>query len=126
MRKRIILITIIGLLMLMLPLMAGAEIVDSGECGEDATFILDDTGVLTIDGTGIITEHPWEKRLVREVVINEGITGIGDLVFSGSPNNWGYRLNSISIPDSVVSISETAFKDNKSVTYYEASIEDVG
>ena len=33
MKKRIIQLAIIGLFLLMLPLMAGADIVDSGECG---------------------------------------------------------------------------------------------
>ena len=53
MKKRIILITIIGLLfLLMLPIVAGAEIVQSGTCGDNITWELDDAGNLSITGTG--------------------------------------------------------------------------
>ncbi len=59
MKRRITLITIIGVLLLAVHMTAGAESVFSGSCGENITYSLDDTGVLTITGTGPITSHIW-------------------------------------------------------------------
>ena len=51
MKKNIILITIIGLLLLALPLAANAEIVNSGIWANVFPWTRDSDGVLTISGT---------------------------------------------------------------------------
>ena len=72
MKKRIIQITIIGLFLLMLPLMAEAEI----------AWTLDDDGVLTISGTGTITRnYAWDNMNITSVVIESGITAIDKNAF---------------------------------------------
>ena len=79
-------------------------------CGDNATCSLVD-GVLTITGTGAmydytLTSMPWNnyKNGIKSVVIDEGITSIGDLAFYGCSS-----LASITVPNSVTSIGDYAF-----------------
>ena len=87
----------------------------SGTCGDDLTWELDtDTGVLTISGTGKMYDYnynlspaPWRTydSKVKTVVINFGVTSIGDLAF--------YRcssITSVTIPNSITSIDYSAFE----------------
>ncbi len=88
----------------------------SGTTG-DCTWILDDDGTLTISGNGamdnysreyvssvgIKTTAPWGYDL-KSVVIQNGVTSIGDAAFFGCSN-----LTNISISDSVTSINSYSF-----------------
>lgn len=118
MKKRIILITIIGLLLLILPLMAGAEIVDSGTCGDDLTWRLDNDGILTIRGSGMMSDYPdlgspWygNRELITSVVFDGNITGIGDYTFQNCSN-----LSDVTIPDTVTYVGTGAFNNCYSIT----------
>ena len=111
MKKKLILITVIGLCMLLLPLLVHAEITSSGFCGDNVTWTMTDTGVLTISGTGPTWDRTWEEQQVftfkysiKSVVIKYGVTSIGSRLFSGSSN-----LTSVTIPNSVTSINDDAF-----------------
>ena len=83
----------------------------SGTCGENLTWKLED-GVLTISGTGAMTDYsssqgpqlPWAAAKIKSVVIESGVTSIGDHAFVGQ-----IGLTSITIPDSVTSIGDDAF-----------------
>ena len=110
-----------------------AEIVDSGTCGENVTWRLDENGVLTISGEGRMMDYEWDQSLfyantsISSVVIEPGVTDIGDYVFQncGSLTNvvipssvtcigdgafWGCsNLTSVTIPESVTIIGEGAF-----------------
>ena len=110
------------------------HIIDSGICGEDLTWTLDDEGTLTISGTG---DTRWEgcpywseyAELIQAVVIEEGVTGIiggefyqcHNLTSASLPDTLltlggfgdGPRLEEITIPNSVTSISGSAFYGNK-------------
>ena len=91
---------------------ARAEIVDSGSCGVNLTWTLDDSGLLTISGSGAMTDYSSSGRetrspfnsSVKTVVINSGVTHIGDRAFSDCGG-----LKSVTIPSSVTSIGEWAF-----------------
>ena len=82
--------------------------------GEQAnlTWTLDQNGTLTVSGTGKMSKsdfeasYSWEKndRLIKNVIINEGVTDIGEYAFANCAS-----LQSITIPDSVTSIGDTAF-----------------
>ncbi|MCD8347531.1 MAG: fibronectin type III domain-containing protein [Lachnospiraceae bacterium] len=84
----------------------------SGTCGDDLTWTLDSSGVLTITGTGAMTEGwsssnvPWSKYTgsIKSVSIGDKVTTIGDWAFANCEN-----LTSVVIPDSVTEIGEQAF-----------------
>ncbi len=85
----------------------------SGSCGSDAYWTLDSAGVLTISGEGKIKsdtsyDFAWnrQKNSITKVVIESGISGIGDYAFSECKN-----LYSVTIPSSVKSIGAHAFQN---------------
>ena len=83
----------------------------NNKCGDNVTWSLAD-GVLTISGTGPMYDdfgyygRPWfsDKDSITGIVIEDGVTSIGDDVFAGC-----YSLMSVTISDSVTSIGENAF-----------------
>ena len=101
---------------LIVTLADGREIVigvtdaQSGTCGTDVTWSLDDEGNLTISGNGAMTSHPWANASVRTVTINEGVTSICDDAFSGASN-----LTSASLPTTLTSIGQKAFMNCKNL-----------
>ncbi len=87
----------------------------SGTCGENLTWTLTEDGLLTISGTGEMTDYdytggPWRSR-PQQVVIEDGVTSIGDYAFANCSN-----LESITIPDSVTSIGKRTFSFCSSLT----------
>ena len=92
----------------------------SGQCGDNLTWSLSDDGVLTISGTGAMWDYldkeyetghyttaPWGKYVyeLRQLVLQKGITHIGNYAFMGCE----YFTGSLMIPDSVITIGEFAF-----------------
>ncbi len=81
---------------------------ESGTCGENLSWTIDN-GTLTISGTGDMTNYstdsyaPWSE--ITSVVIEYGVTSIGDFAFYNCKT-----LTSVVIPDSVITIGESAFK----------------
>ena len=80
--------------------------VQRGSCGDNVTYSLDtETGVLTISGTGDMYYGPfYENTNIKSVIIESGVTSIGDEAFSGCRS-----LTNVTIPDSVTSIGDDAF-----------------
>jgi len=79
------------------------------------TATLSHDGTLTVSGNGAMDNYSrmhssrWWKRSLESitgVVIEPGITHIGDFAFRGCVN-----LTSVTIPESVVSIGESAFEE---------------
>lgn len=77
-------------------------------------------GVLTVSGTGSISSSPWYwngRESITSIVVNEGITYIGDYAFSSCTN-----LTSVSLPSTVTEIAPgtafygITFPDNFSAT----------
>lgn len=87
----------------------------SGECGPDATFSLDDYGVLTISGTGEVANHPWWDNAQRfsptAIVVKEGITSICSSAFCHNDD-----LREVSLPESLTSISAECFLNCSKLT----------
>lgn len=79
---------------------------DSGSAGTDATWAVDDNGVLTLSGSGKVTNIGWEslKGDINEVVIDNGITSIPANAFADCVN-----LKSVSIASTVTNIGAYAF-----------------
>lgn len=87
-----------------------ADEVDSGNCGESATWSLDNNGTLTISGTGEMYDYtwqdtrPWNDSSVTKIVIGEGITGVGNNAFRYMEN-----VTSITFPSSLTSFGDYSF-----------------
>lgn len=90
--------------------------VDNGACGDRLAWTLSTAGILTISGSGDMRNYsdstsngaPWNtyREQINAVVLEPGITSIGDYAFTKFDN-----LTDIQIPDSVTSIGEWAFYD---------------
>ena len=90
---------------------AGSEVVtvDSGNCGDKASWTLDSAGTVTISGSGEMTSNPWitdYRTVIKKVVIEEGVTN----VYGGAFENCT-SLAEVSIPGSVTRIGSSAFDD---------------
>ncbi len=96
---------------------------NSGTCGENATWTYDtETQTLTISGTGKMADYsyksnnrcPWYNisKDIKTVVINQGITSIGNYAFVYCNN-----LTSVTIPEGVTKIADCAFD-----SYYLTSV----
>ena len=93
----------------------------SGICGADegganATWTLDENGVLTITGTGAIKNYAfsYSSLFIKEVVIEDGITEIGRSAFQNCA-----QIQTITLPESLTTICENAFSgcsDLKKIT----------
>ena len=113
-------VVILLCLLCVLPVSARAAIVESEECGAsggNVTWTLDDTGLLTISGTGAMKDwssaipSPWsiysiirERNRITSIVICEGVTNVGASAFS----SCGY-LTAVMLPDSIRKIGSDAF-----------------
>ena len=83
----------------------------SGTCGEHLTWSLSEDGTLTISGTGEMENYDnsesfpkWDRDLVQNIVIESGVTSIGDNAFGACDN-----LKTVTFPDSLEEIGESAF-----------------
>ncbi len=100
-------------------LSAYADTLTTGKCGENVTYSFEsDTGVLTIRGTGKMTDYgrnhysPFNRNSnIKLVDIENGVTSIGNSAFSECTS-----LISVTIPDSVTSIGNGAFSICTSLT----------
>ena len=111
----------------------------AGTCGEDLTWKLDKE-TLVISGTGKMFDYdeyiennyiigstaPWNDLRFDTVIVEEGVTSIGDYAFAlqygvkrftlpetltsiGTEAFWGSRITWIDIPDAVTNIGSNAF-----------------
>ena len=97
------------------------ELTTSGICGKDGEGNLADnltwsfepeTGTLTIEGTGAMYDYdyysdvfaPWQDLEVKQVVLPDGLTTIGNYAFY-----WSINLTSADIPEGVTTIGNYAF-----------------
>lgn len=114
---------------------------DSGSCGangDNVTYVFDsETGTLTISGTGEMMSYtldtglysyrstaPWNllSYNINSVVINEGVTSIGDYAF------YGNSFTKVKIPSSVTKIGDFAFYSSYKLTDVElpSSVTSIG
>ena len=99
------------------------NIVANGTCGANMYWALDKTGVLTISGTGMMTDYklssstpsaPWygnsNYSYISTLIVNEGVTVIGTYAFYGLN-----RLTKVSLPSSLIRIKICAFQRCSSI-----------
>lgn len=86
--------------------------IDSGTCGDNLTWVLDENGTLTISGAGDLWGTNWTdyNADVKTVVIEQGVIEIGSGAFKGCIN-----LTSITIPNSATLIGSGAFDGCKNL-----------
>ena len=121
MKKWISLVCVIALTLALLPgiSLPASAAETSGKCGDDATWSLSNSGVLTISGSGPIYDYiysaygkpaPWRKhsKNINSIVIKPGITYIGENAFCGLS-----KVTSVSLPGTVTSIAKAAFCDDE-------------
>ena len=100
-----------------------AIIVKSGECGDNVTYTLDSDGLLKISGSGNMNDYYigsspfYLNKDIKEIVIGDGVTSIGDCAFLGCSS-----LTSIEIPDGVTSIGMSVFDSCSSLTSIEIPV----
>ncbi len=86
--------------------------VAGGTCGANLTWILGEDGVLTISGSGKMTNWgtgdavAWasNRASIKSVYLEAGVTSIGDLAFASCAN-----VTSIAIPNNLTAIGLSAF-----------------
>ena len=80
-------------------------------------------GVLTVSGSGAmdnyISDSPWSNSSITSIVIEAGVTHIGDFAFSGCNNA---SLTSVTIPASVKEIGSYAFQKCTSLTTVDIAV----
>ena len=86
----------------------GMKVVRDGKCGENVTWSLV-SGNLTIEGNGPVTcstDNEWSdiKYSIKNVVIKDGVTSIGDNAF-----NFCTGLTTVVLPKTLKSIGKSAF-----------------
>ena len=87
----------------------------NGKCGDNATWhFAPNTGVLTISGTGEITNYtatapaPWDqyKEKITKAVVENGITSVGNYAFASHR-----ALQTVELAGSVTKIGDNAFQN---------------
>lgn len=87
------------------------ETIASGKCGKNLTWAMSENGVLTVSGTGEMYKYsaktmPWVayKAAILKIVIEEGVTTIGNAAFYEANN-----VISVSFPSTLESIGNYSF-----------------
>ena len=111
MRRLILILTLTALFVsLFVPFVSAAE--SSGTCGENLKWTLSETGILTVSGTGEMPIYselypaPWysHRNDIRVIVVEEGITTIGNRAFRGLEH-----VVSVTLPSTLKTIGNYAF-----------------
>lgn len=116
------------------------ELLGSGKCGTGITWTLTPDGVLTLSGSGKTEDTPYyrmwseHENYIKELVVEEGITTIGESLFYELPalkkvtlpnslleiGNQAFfgcaSLNEIELPSSLVSLGDYAFSECANIT----------
>ena len=107
-QKTILSVIIFSLIFLGLAVPDDSEAANSGVCGENLTWMFDQTtGSLTIVGSGSMYNNPsfdGNEGFITVVHIGNGATSIGDNAFSGCT-----RLTTVTISNTLTSIGDNAF-----------------
>ena len=104
----------------------------SGTCGDALSWTIDETGVLTISGTGPmdnyrveLAESPFTKNseFIQSAVVEPGVTSIGAGAFFICST-----MRSITLPDTLTSIGSSAFSTCEALTEIDlpGSVKEIG
>lgn len=93
------------------------EVASSGSCGNNVTYTYNSsTGELIISGTGAMKDYsgtsPFQGTSIKSVVIERGVTSVGDYAFYNCSN-----LASVTLPAGITIIGFNAFAECSSLSY---------
>ena len=106
--------------------LTAGEILATGQCGENIYYVLYDNGKLLLRGTGATydyTSHDsvfYQNVQIKEIVLSNGITGLGDRLFYRCAN-----AKTVSLPATLTSIGNAAFAQEDAVSNYTAGLTSV-
>lgn len=110
-KKALSLALALALCLGLFPMSALAATPSTGSFGENIAWALEDSGTLFVRGTGDMDNYtantaPWNKNrtAVEEIIIESGVTSIGDYTFMSCD-----ALSTVRIPNSVTRIGKCAF-----------------
>lgn len=126
MKKRLLSVILAVCMVLgLLPGTVWASEITSGVCGKEGgnlSWTFDKTAhTLTVSGTGEMMDYhdivdgtnaPWfsVQKLIKTIIIEEGVTSIGNSAFSGGVGGYYYNeFLTVILPSSLISIGEYAF-----------------
>lgn len=114
MKRKITILTIAFLSSVLM--CANAFAAATGRCGDSITWTLDDSGNLTLSGSGEMwnngyDDSPFKDYGIKTVTIEYGITSIGDYAFMGCTG-----MTELTLPNSVTSIGRGTFVDCSGLT----------
>ena len=109
MKRKITILTIAFLSSMLM--YANAFAAATGRCGDSITWTLDDSGNLTLSGSGEMwnngyDDSPFKDYEIRKATVKYGITSIGESAFLGCRG-----MTELTLPNSVASIGDFAFSD---------------
>ena len=109
MKRKITILTIAFLSSVLM--CANAFAAATGRCGDSITWTLDDSGNLTLSGSGEMwnngyDDSPFKDYEIRKATVKYGITSIGESAFLGCRG-----MTELTLPNSVASIGDFAFSD---------------
>jgi len=103
------------------------NVIASGVCGGNTSYVLTVDGTMTISGTGAmnnfeatgnyyVCEAPWKAHLggIKKVVIEEGVTHIGRSAFIGAQ-----QLMTVEVPSTLESVGDLAFYNCKKLVNFQ-------
>ena len=114
MKRKITILTIAFLSSMLM--YANAFAAATGRCGDSITWTLDDSGNLTLSGSGEMwnngyDDSPFKDYEIRKATVKYGITSIGESAFLGCRG-----MTELTLPNSVASIGNAAFVDCSGLT----------
>ena len=114
MKRKITILTIAFLSSVLM--CANAFAAATGRCGDSIKWTLDDSGNLTLSGSGEMwnngyDDSPFKDYEIRKATVKYGITSIGDNAFGGCSG-----LTELTLPNSVTSIGDNAFEGCSGLT----------
>ena len=95
---------------------SGRTILQYGKCGNDVYYTICDDGEAALYGTGATydyTSHDsvfYQNDQIKEIVLSNGITGLGDRLFYHCAN-----AKTVSLPATLTSIGDSAFAQEDAV-----------
>ena len=114
MKRKITILTIAFLSSMLM--YANAFAAATGRCGDSITWTLDDSGNLTLSGSGEMwnngyDDSPFKDYEIRKATVKYGITSIGESAFLGCRG-----MTELTLPNSVTSIGGNAFEGCSGLT----------